>query len=96
MSKTITLPSLSSLELDISNQTWWHQVAAYAAIVVGAIDPSNFASHTVQTVIIAIGGLIAACDVTGKHRVKAATIAASAATTAAAAGTTTTIISKGA
>lgn len=78
MAKQITIPDLSQLEKDIKQSTWWHQIAAYGAIVVGAIDPSHFATNLVQAVIIAVGGIVIAVDTNGKHKTAQAKITAQA------------------
>lgn len=61
-----------------TSKTWWHSVAGYAAIVVGAIDPNNQFTAGIQAVIIAVGGLLVGLNIGGAHVVKKAAVVAAA------------------
>lgn len=72
--------------------TWWHQIAGYAALIVGSIDPGGSLSGNVQLAIVSFGSLIVGLDLFGKHQIAKASVVASAATPS----KTVTITTKGA
>lgn len=51
-----------------TSKTWWHQVAAYAALVVAALDPGSTLSTGIQAALIAFGTIVIGLDVNGKHQ----------------------------
>ena len=73
-----------------SSNTWWHQLAAYAALIVGLIDPGKALSQNVQLAIIGFGSLLTGLDLLGKHMTKRASVIASGAQTT---STTSVVIS---
>lgn len=78
-----------------TSNTWWHQVAGYAAIIVAGIDPGSSLSGQVQLALISFGAVIVGLDLFGKHQTTKAKVqaaATTAATSAAAATTSTTIV----
>jgi len=70
---------IDSLTKSPGSTTWWHTVAALAALAVSLADPGHAISSQVQTAVVGLAALITSLDVFGRHSVKRAAVNALAA-----------------